>query len=698
MDPIGKISGRTSTDAFSFKIVTKVSKWDYITIEHPDVGSVLGQVIEIIRSTEEAVAKCMIIGYRTERGFLRKPRTPFAPGSEVFHASDEAIKHTLGLVTAGLYIGLLEGKENLKTFIDPRKLITKHLAILAKSGAGKSYTVGVILEELTAFGVPVVVLDPHGEYSSMRHANSHPDDSKYFKNYDIQPQGFGAQVQEYALNTALNTSARQIKLKIPNSPYKLGEIMPFKLSNAQKGLLYNIVNDLVDKKGRFDFNDIIEGLEMNESVAKWRLISGLRNLEKTNLFSFSPTPMGELVRPQQISIINFKGAPIELQEIAVSALVSELFEERKLENISPFFLIIEEAHNYCPERGFGEAKSSKVLRTVASEGRKFGLGISIISQRPGRVDKNVLSQCTSQISLQVTNPNDLKAISRSFEGVTAETEREIKNLPVGKALVIGAADYPIFVDIRVRKSQHGGRAKTFDMIKQEPVSQTISSEISTPTVTAVSQPKNMIYMFMPRITQKDIEALEARNLKSAVMVLQPCLSVNCAFGSRNVHLVFDLQEMKIYMLTDKLKAIRIPSSLSALSPMQRKVLAAAGSGSSMSEVFMKSGLGFSEVESVVSRLAQAGLLQVSGKQVRASGITNTANLAKLHFMDKAQYLETPRVELRDIKLAENQILGFLSASGIKAIGKRVSYLPFWKVQTNSGSKIVDGYGYSLNLS
>ena len=57
----------------------------------------------------------------------------------------------------------------------------------------------------------------------------------------------------------------------------------------------------------------------------------------------------------------------------------------------------------------------------------------------------------------------MAAISRSFEGVTSEAESEIRNLPIGKAMVIGATDFPIFVDIRVRKSLHGGTSKSFDI-------------------------------------------------------------------------------------------------------------------------------------------------------------------------------------------------------------------------------------------
>ncbi|RLF38640.1 MAG: hypothetical protein DRN00_03715 [Thermoplasmata archaeon] len=123
--------------------------------------------------------------------------------------------------------------------------------------------------------------------------------------------------------------------------------------------------------------------------------------------------------------------------------------------------IVEEAHNYCPERGYGNAVSSSILRTVASEGRKFGMGLCVVSQRPAKVDKNVISQCNTNIILKVTNPNDLRAIIQSVEGLTSETADEIKRLQVGVALVAGGSlTRPIMVEIRTRETSHGGRSIT----------------------------------------------------------------------------------------------------------------------------------------------------------------------------------------------------------------------------------------------
>mgnify|MGYP001626403887 FL=1 len=110
----------------------------------------------------------------------------------------------------------------------------------------------------------------------------------------------------------------------------------------------------------------------------------------------------------------------------VSRLSYSLFELRKRDEIPPMILILEEAHNYIPQQG--KSISSDILRTIASEGRKFGLGLGIISQRPAKVDKNVLSQCSTQVILKVTNPNDLKTIGESVEGLTRHSLEEIQRL------------------------------------------------------------------------------------------------------------------------------------------------------------------------------------------------------------------------------------------------------------------------------
>jgi len=175
------------------------------------------------------------------------------------------------------------------------------------------------------------------------------------------------------------------------------------------------------------------------------------------VFADQGTKIDELIQKGRTTILNLRGTPPDIQELIVNRIGNALFELRKVGKIPPMMLVVEEAHNFCPQQG--QVSCSKIFRTIASEGRKFGLGLMIITQRAAKVDKNVLSQCNTQIILKVTNPNDLKAIAASIEGLTEGMEEEIQRLPIGTAIITGGGvSMPLMVEIRPRESKHGGES------------------------------------------------------------------------------------------------------------------------------------------------------------------------------------------------------------------------------------------------
>jgi len=233
----------------------------------------------------------------------------------------------------------------------------------------------------------------------------------------------------------------------------------------------------------------------SNSKSKWNLVGQLESLLELGLFSGTETPVAELLRPGRAAVIDMTGILPELQSMIVSRLLTDIFEARKRRLISPGMVVIEEAHNYIPERGTGNAASTNIVRTIAAEGRKFGLGLMVISQRPARVDKNVISQCNTQIIMRVTNPNDLKALSKGLEGMTGELEEEIKRLPPGVAMLVSnEIERPITVNVRPRKSRHGG-VSTQIVIRDEEVAEAASRRASvrhergSPTPAAALEPR-----------------------------------------------------------------------------------------------------------------------------------------------------------------------------------------------------------------
>ncbi|MFB6193408.1 MAG: ATP-binding protein, partial [Candidatus Nanohaloarchaea archaeon] len=314
-----------------------------------------------------------------------------------------------------------------------------------------SYLTGVLIEEMLEDDFPVLILDPHGEYSSLRQENPENDEEQQAYN-----------VKEFSPNTDINPEAVPLRFSSKNFEKKeLTTLIPDSLTNSQMGVLYNALKRLQEKDEDYNLNDLMDAVSNEESTAKWNLLNYLEQLDDSGLFSDNPMDLGELVEPGRATVINLRAVEPETAEMTAYMLAKKLFDLRKKNQVPPFITVIEEAHNFTPEKGFGQTISNPILRKIASEGRKFGLGLGVISQRPARIDKNVLSQANTQFILRVTNPNDLKAISKSFEGITGEIEDMIKSLPPGVAFLLGN-EYPVMTDVRTRKSKHGGETQTSD--------------------------------------------------------------------------------------------------------------------------------------------------------------------------------------------------------------------------------------------
>lgn len=474
-DSVGVIIGETSTTNFKVSLSdsTTIHQGGYLKAWHEMDGWVLAQVLSITRtgsannskndnnekSSDKIIADINVIGKRDYSGLLRAPTTPFTPGSSVFRADNELICNSLGLSGKEMFIGLLE-RTDIPVHINVNSLVQKHCSILAKTGSGKSYTAGVLLEELLDKKVALLIIDPHSEYASMKEEGS--ISAQGAKKFRITPKSYSKNITIYTpANKDLNPKADEVfRLNGLNlTPKELIDIFPTNLTSTHTGILYEAIDKIKAENDTYSLDEIIFEVKNNESKAKWNVISVLEEIKETEIMSTTPTPIDKLMQPGRANIIDFKGVNPDLQSMIVSHVCNNLFEARKMNTVPPGMLVIEEAHNYAPERGFSKTSSTDILRTIASEGRKFGLGMMVISQRPARIDKNILSQCGTQIIMKVTNPNDLKAISKGLEGVNAYVEDELMRLPPGVAMLVSTdIERPILVDIRERKTKHGGES------------------------------------------------------------------------------------------------------------------------------------------------------------------------------------------------------------------------------------------------
>lgn len=384
---------------------------------------------------------------------IKRTTFPPSPGSKVFNAKAENIVRFLGLdVEKGLQLGELEFHD-VPVKLNMSRLLQKHCSILAMSGAGKSHAVSCLLEELLnrkkEHGrVAIVVFDVHGEYTNFAEPASDP---KY---------------TDFSGKTRL-IRARDLRIGVPKiSAGWFSALLP-NASPAQKRELGNVIQRLQQKMkegmGPYDLQDIKGELlaEMGSKDAKESVIQALigwiHGLEDLQLFGKADNPsLLDLVQPGILTVVDLSDIiHQQKKQVIVWYLSNRVFNERRAKRIAPTVVVLEEAHNFIPQMTNKEGSITKgIMRTIAREGRKFGVSLCLISQRPVQLDTTTLSQCNTQLLLRITNPYDQKHIGESSEGLSAESLAMLNSLKVGEGLLIGeAVNAPTFFKVRQRLSQ-----------------------------------------------------------------------------------------------------------------------------------------------------------------------------------------------------------------------------------------------------
>ena len=496
---IGRVVGETSSTYFKFAVKDgqEPAVFEYVKINVKDdteetqgQKSVLAQVTNISRENPameggtpieavetmtqqgidntRTVASAQIIGYMGSTG-VTKPRYAPKPGTKVDEAPDNFLSKFV-TSSSGLKVGKMLTRDSVTSELDMEGL-NRHLAILAATGAGKSHTTGVIIEEMLDKGASMIAIDPHGDYAEMGDPESsyeHTDKIRVFKarnpgdddyQIKIKTSGLGwrklsglAGIQEDYTNQ--RKIMRQTVNHIKNSK---GENYSYSLEDVIK-TLEDIQDDKVILDGDENKTETIETAE--------KVQFKVDNLQRFGIFGTSELDFSELIGPQQLTVLDLSGIPFDAQDLISDLILERLYEARVKHSLGekgekyqyPVFTVVEEAHRLCPSGSKGSTPRSKDrLSEIAAEGRKFGMFLTLITQRPSKIDEDVLSQCNSMIVQRIVNERDQQSIKAASESMAGSMISELPGLNVGDAIITGpAVKVPSTVHIRERKTKHGG--------------------------------------------------------------------------------------------------------------------------------------------------------------------------------------------------------------------------------------------------
>ncbi|MBW4517419.1 MAG: ATP-binding protein [Timaviella obliquedivisa GSE-PSE-MK23-08B] len=416
-----------------------------------------------------------VIGYfHPALGFMN-PRVTPNPGAKVYLASDEGLQAVVNKKQPGevgsAAIGslLLRELNAVPVVLDVKELVSTHMAILAGTGSGKSYTAGVLVEELLSpyNRAAVLIFDPHGEYGTLADMRGHPA---------FTAPGYAPKVKILTPN--------DIQIRISSLDYyDILTLLP-EMSDRQQAILSKAfailkkhkrsngeyrwgVNDLIHAVFEADRSEDDEGNEKTGSSApalEWKLdkLASSKYFDTAN--HLAPK---DLFEPGQVTVLQMNEISQEEQQVICAAILRQSNQARmntQKENITPddenylpypVFILIEEAHRFAPAHEPSRCKM--IIRTILSEGRKFGLGIGLITQRPGKIDADVLSQCMSQFLMRIVNPVDQDSLKYGVEAAGRDLLKELPSLTKGQVIISGACvNTPVLCQVRKRLTVHGG--------------------------------------------------------------------------------------------------------------------------------------------------------------------------------------------------------------------------------------------------
>ncbi len=421
--------------------------------------------------------------YEQSTGSFINPWIPPQSGKQIFLADDEMLSTILsrkrtaqpGSATIGSL--LTREPDAVPIVLSVKDLVSTHLAIIASTGAGKSYLASVVIEELMQpyNKACVLILDPHGEYNTLDEIANAP---RFSEDGDGRGSGYRAQVRVY--------KPEQVKVRI--SSLKMGDmrhLLP-EMTEKQQYLLNRALRKVEETKkgtpwGAADLKAAIkavskqkgdedsEGADDSSTVhaLTWRIDDRF-----VNSFTFDDTQhldLPEIFKPGQCTVLQLNDIDERDQQVVVATLLRRLYKARmdtergKVHSGEfylpyPVFVLLEEAHHFAP--GGTDVVSTGILKQVLAEGRKFGIGVGLISQRPGKLNSDVLSQCQTQCIMRIVNEIDQKSVASAIEGVGRDLLNNLPALSKGQVIVAGAAvNTPVICRVRPRFTRHGGESK-----------------------------------------------------------------------------------------------------------------------------------------------------------------------------------------------------------------------------------------------
>ncbi len=362
----------------------------------------------------------------------------------------------------GVEIGRIHQDPTIPAVIKINEMLGKHFAILGSTGTGKSCTVALILREFLAKQPQshIVLVDPHNEYASCFGdlSNIISLDTLclpfWFLNFEEiveilldGKEDNGAEVEllrefipaakrQFAANRGRETRLLQRSVT-RKERYSVDVPVPYRISDLLDQIKHQM-GRLETQKDLRPYKHLISRIEAIAQDPRYSFMFGKMMVED-KLGKILKEIFRIPVDGKPITIIQLVGLPTEIVNVIVSILARLAFDlalwsDGKL----PITLVCEEAHRYVPhEKNVGFEPTKRIISRIAKEGRKYGLSLCIVSQRPGDLDPTILSQCSTIFTMRLSNERDQNIVKSAVSDAAESLLRFLPSLGTREAIAFG---------------------------------------------------------------------------------------------------------------------------------------------------------------------------------------------------------------------------------------------------------------------
>lgn len=409
-----------------------------------------------------------------QRGVMTYPKlgSPIVP---VGHDALCIMFDTSGANT--INVGHLQQDSSIGAYIDVDDMVRKHFAIFGSTGAGKSSAVSVLLHEImeARANLRILLIDPHNEYAACFEDRAHvvrPGNLRlpywlfnfdemqeiiFGRHRDVEDEvGLLAELiplakNEYAKKSAVNPGSYRSMGGAEGGRYTVDTPVPYRMNE--------LVAIAEARMGKLE-NSAVAGQYR-------RLISRIQSVRKNPRYSFifDDDAVGadtmvdilcDLLRLQgggaPMTIVQLAGFPAEVFDAIVSVLFRLAFEFGLWsDGALPLLIVCEEAHNYAnADRSVGFRPAREAVSRIAKEGRKYGVFLGLVTQRPAQLDPTLISQCSTVFAMRMANEDDQKIVHAAVSDPANRLLGFLASLGTREALAFGAG-VPVATRLRFKE-------------------------------------------------------------------------------------------------------------------------------------------------------------------------------------------------------------------------------------------------------